>query len=1315
MSSPVTFNVTIAPSSSPLTVTPASLPTPAISSPYSQTLTTTGGTAPYTYALTGGTTLPPGLTLSAGGVISGTPTGSGPYNFIVRVTDSTTPTPHTYDKSYNPTIAAPVIDVTPDNPPDGGVGVPYSMQFTASGGTPGYTYTRDSGTLPTGLSLSSSGLLSGTPTAAASFTFKLKVQDSTTISTGGVHFLAQDITVTINSFPPVTLSPASGSALSAGTVGTAYSQSVSATGGSGTISYTVTTGSLPAGLTLNGATGAITGTPTAAAIGTANFTVTATAATSGSASANYSITVSAPPVVLTPANNTALSSGTVGVSYSNTSISATGGVGAITYAISSGSLPAGLAINPSTGAITGTPTNAAYGTATFTVRATAATVGQDSKTYSITIAAPPVVLTPASGALAGGVVDMTYPGASVTASGGLGVISYSVSAGALPDGLTLSSTTGAISGTPTAAGYGTKNFTITATALTAGSATANYSILITAPAMTLTAGGALAGATAGTPYSDTSITAANGLGTVTYAVTSGALPAGLSLDPSSAAITGTPSIAGPYNFAVTATDMHSRAATESYSITVAAVAPGAPTAATATALDTSADVSFVAPAFNGGSAITGYTVTSSPGGFTATAVSSPISVSGLTNGTSYTFTVTATNSVGAGPASGASNAVTPQGSQAITFTNPGAQTFGTTPTLTATASSSLPVAFTSSTAAVCTVTTDGDLTFHQAGSCTIQANQAGDAAYLAAPQVSETFAVDAIVPDAPTIGTATADVSSASVAFVAPASSGGASITTYTATSNPGGFTGTSATSPVTVSGLTNGVSYTFTVTATNVAGTGLASSPSNAVTPRAAQTITFANPGPMSFGTTPTLTASSSAGLPVAFTSSTAAVCTITPGGALTFHSVGNCTIAVDQGGDGTYLPAPTVSETFIVNAVVPGAPTMGTAIAGDGEVSVNFTAPVSAGGASITGYTVTSNPGGFVGTGSSSPVTVPGLTNGTSYTFTVTATNAAGTGPASSASNAVTPKAPQTITFANPGPQDYATPVTLSATASSGLPVTFQSGAPTVCVVTPGGAVSFRNGGTCVIEVSQAGDAAYLAAANISQSFLVSSPIFAFTPAAGALPITTVASAYSQSFSAIGGTAPYTYSIASGTLPAGLSLDAAGTLSGTPTANGDFTFTVVATDTYNAVASSGTYSLHVRIQAPIAGATAATVAANSSANVIAPDLSGGVAASVTIATAPSHGTVVVAGTEFRYTPTAGFSGSDSFTYTATNTTGTSAAATVTVTVSPPTFAFTPAAGALAGATVADAYDLTIAAANGAAPYSYAVTGGALPAGLTL
>lgn len=103
----------------------------------------------------------------------------------------------------------------------------------------------------------------------------------------------------------------------------------------------------------------------------------------------------------------------------------------------------------------------------------------------------------------------------------------------------------------------------------------------------------------------------------------------------------------------------------------------------------------------------------------------------------------------------------------------------------------------------------------------------------------------------------------------------------------------------------------------------------------------------------------------------------------------------------------AQSVANNVSAAATAPGAPTIGAATAGEASASVAFTAPASNGGAAITSYTVTSSPGGITASGSASPINVTGLTNGTAYTFTVTATNSVGTGPASAASNSVTPAA--------------------------------------------------------------------------------------------------------------------------------------------------------------------------------------------------------------------------------------------------------------------------------------------------------------------
>lgn len=186
---------------------------------------------------------------------------------------------------------------------------------------------------------------------------------------------------------------------------------------------------------------------------------------------------------------------------------------------------------------------------------------------------------------------------------------------------------------------------------------------------------------------------------------------------------------------------------------------------------------------------------------------------------------------------------------------------------------------------------------------------------------------------------------------------------------------------------------FPFTITAN---GTGSATqSFVLTVSGQATQAITFNGPTSQSFSSTSIpLTATSSSGLAVTFSSTTLSVCTVS-GSNVTMVTTGTCTINANQAGNATYLPAVQVTRSFGITGGVPGAPTIGSAIAGNAQATIAFTAPASNGGSGITGFTATC--GGISATGSVSPITVTGLINNTLYSCSVVATNALGTSPAS------------------------------------------------------------------------------------------------------------------------------------------------------------------------------------------------------------------------------------------------------------------------------------------------------------------------------
>jgi large repetitive protein len=271
-----------------VTIQTSSLGPAAVGVSYSQTLTGTGGKAPYVWTVPPGS-LPPGLTLdSSTGTISGTPTAGGIFQFTITLTDAT-PVQTTAALTIN------VLGIATASLPGGAIGVPYSQTLQAVGGVPPITWADPPG-LPPGLTLNAStGTISGTPTTAGSSTF--------TVS-------ASYTPASVAAFPPpvitqkqftIVITGALSVTTSSLTViqGVAFSQSLGVTGGTKPYIWAIGTGTLPAGLQLDPATGTVSGTTTAAG-GTTEVTFTVTDSQQQVARGIVAVTVVAPLSVTVP-------------------------------------------------------------------------------------------------------------------------------------------------------------------------------------------------------------------------------------------------------------------------------------------------------------------------------------------------------------------------------------------------------------------------------------------------------------------------------------------------------------------------------------------------------------------------------------------------------------------------------------------------------------------------------------------------------------------------------------------------------------------------------------------------------------------------------------------------------------------------------------------------------------------------------------------------------------------------------------------------------------------------------------------------------
>jgi len=517
----------------PLTITTTSPLLPGeVGASYSTTLTASGGTGTgYTWSLTSGT-MPPGLTLSGGGSITGMPssTTGSPFSFTVTVMDSGS---NTVSKPFSLSVNAGPSITTTSPVPSGELNLSYTpFAFNVVGGTSPYTWSMTSGTLPPGMTLSSAGVLSGTPTSntGSPFSFTVTVKDSLNSSTSAPFqiTIAGALSITTSTLPD-------------GIMGTPYSTSLTAGGGLSPYTWSVSSGSLPAGLTLNTSTGAITGTPTTATSGPVAVGFTVKDSINATANKSLNITI----LSLLSVTTTTLPNGVLSVSYGPASLAAVGGAPPYTWTLNTGSLPAGLTLT-SAGSISGTPT--ASGTSTFTVTVhDSLSNTANSGSLSIAISSGLTILTTS---LPNGTVGTAYS-QTMTAAGGTTPYTWSISAGILPPGLTLNTATGAITGTPSVAGD--VSFTAEVTDSASNTATQNLKITVVTPPLLVTTSTLPAG-TVNVGYSQT-LNASGGTPPYSnWKVVSGSLPTGLSLSASSGTISGNPSAAGTFGFSVTVDD-----------------------------------------------------------------------------------------------------------------------------------------------------------------------------------------------------------------------------------------------------------------------------------------------------------------------------------------------------------------------------------------------------------------------------------------------------------------------------------------------------------------------------------------------------------------------------------------------------------------------------------------------------------------------------------------------------------------------------------------------------------------------------------------
>jgi hypothetical protein len=499
--------------------------------------------------------------------LNGTDMLSGPvpnwlngFNITASYGGDDTFGPSTYTWISGPPVA-PSLVITSATLPAATAGVVYSASFHATGGTLPYTWSIPSGALPAGLSLNGpAGIVSGIPTVSGTFNMIAQVSDA------GTPAQTQSAGTSISVAPGALSNLLIASAvLPSTTAGTVYSSAFRASGGTPPYSWSVSGGSLPAGLVLNPSTGVVSGTPVAVGTFSLNVQLSDNSSPVQTRTAATSILVVPPPLVI---NSAVLPSATAGTAYAS-SLQAGGGTPPYSWAVISGSLPSGLTLNTSTGAIAGTLSASGVFKLTAQVSDSSSPVQRTSAAVSLTVA--PAALAVSSVVMPSGTVGTAY-NTSFSARGGTPAYTWSIVSGSLPAGLSLSPAGGVVSGRPSASG----TFNLTAQVSDNGSPVqtqiAVTSIVVApglVPALVFNPA-TLPQGTVGTGY-NAPLRAQGGTAPYTWSVIGGSLPPGLSLTAAHGTVYGTATASGAYSATVRVSDSSSPVQTKSAAVSISVV------------------------------------------------------------------------------------------------------------------------------------------------------------------------------------------------------------------------------------------------------------------------------------------------------------------------------------------------------------------------------------------------------------------------------------------------------------------------------------------------------------------------------------------------------------------------------------------------------------------------------------------------------------------------------------------------------------------------------------------------------------------------